>query len=83
MLLPVRNGANYIVECLSSLFTLPQGAGRFTVLLIDDASSDGSADLATSFVESLNLSGNVNFIDQLSNLLIFLRLSISFIVIEN
>ena len=49
MILPVRNGRQYLERCLDSLLRQPQGAGRFTLLLVDDGSTDGTSEAAKAY----------------------------------
>ena len=49
MILPVRNGRQYLERCLDSILRQPQGAGRFTLLLVDDCSTDGTAEAARAY----------------------------------
>ena len=46
VIIPVRNGQRYLRECLYSLLSLPQDCGPFEVILIDDGSIDGTAEIA-------------------------------------
>lgn len=47
VLLPVRNGATFIEECLLSL--LVQTVRDFEIIIIDDGSSDGTAEIVRQF----------------------------------
>ncbi len=47
VIVPVYNGAEYIHECLHSIYM--QEFKNFTVVIVDDASTDGTADLARTY----------------------------------
>ena len=49
VLMPVRNGAQFVEECLLSL--LVQTVGEFEVIVIDDGSTDGTADVVRQFAD--------------------------------
>ena len=46
VIIPVRNGQRYLHHCLYSLLSQSQDCGPFEVILIDDGSTDRTADIA-------------------------------------
>nr|WP_275942239.1 glycosyltransferase family 2 protein [Streptomyces spiramenti] len=44
VVVPVYNSMPYLVECLDSVFAQSLGSSRFEVIVVDDASDDGSED---------------------------------------
>ena len=48
VIIPVRNGQKYLCQCLYSLLSQSQDCGPFQVILIDDGSTDRTADIAES-----------------------------------
>lgn len=50
IIIPIHNTADYISDCLSSV--LSQNYENFELLIIDDGSTDGSAEICEKFAES-------------------------------
>src|SRR5437870_2283989 len=49
VIVPIYNKAKYLRECLQSVLT--QTFGDFEIICVDDASTDGSAEILTDFVD--------------------------------
>src|SRR5947207_13768315 len=49
VIIPVRNGATLLEGCLRSVLTQDHPRDRFDVLVVDNGSTDGSADVARRF----------------------------------
>jgi GT2 family glycosyltransferase len=47
--IPVRNAAGYLPHCLSSIAANVEASGEYEVLVVDNGSSDNSADIARRF----------------------------------
>ena len=52
IIIPVYNTAKYIADCLSSIFNYQKEHVFFEVIIIDDGSTDNSADIISSFCAS-------------------------------
>src|SRR5262245_15697865 len=50
VIIPARNESAFILPCLESLRRQEYAADRFEVLVVDDQSTDGTADLVQSFL---------------------------------
>ena len=62
VVIPARNEADGIAETLGSLLRQDY-AGAFTIVLVDDDSSDGTAEIARRTAAGLNASGRLQIID--------------------
>jgi glycosyltransferase involved in cell wall biosynthesis len=72
---PVHNGAEYLAECMESV--LGQTYAHFDYILVDNCSTDGSADIANEYARRdrrIKVVTNPRFLDQMSNINNALRL---------
>lgn len=53
VMMATRNGAGWIAQCLDSFCSLEEPAGSYKLVIIDNASTDGTADIVRTYMDRL------------------------------